>query len=164
MTLYINVGAPGSGKSTYAAKFVAGKALKDAALPLNARPESVVILNADEIRGFYGTSEMDQSVSFETFQFIGFAAEMLFRQGFSVLVDVTSKNKQSRSKLIELARKYNARTVAFVFDTPLAVCQARNAARSRVVPPDVVERIFREIQPPVMGEVDEIKIISHLQK
>jgi predicted kinase len=163
MNLYINVGAPGSGKSTHAAKFVSARALHDAALPLNVRPEPIVVLNADEIRGFYGWGEQDQSVSGEAFKFIGFAAEMLFRQGFSVLVDVTSKNKQSRAKLIELARKYNARTVAFVFDTPLSVCLERNASRARVVPPDVVERIFHEIQIPVMGEVDEVRVISHLQ-
>ena len=149
--LYITIGAPGCGKSTKSAQIA-------------AENPKLVILNADELRGLYGCGEWDQTVSAQAFDFIQKAANVLFRQGFSVLVDVTSKDKRARAEFLSIAAKYKARTIALCFDTPLAVCQARNAARSRVVPADVVSRIFSQIVWPVAGEFDEIRHISHLQK
>ncbi len=76
-------------------------------------------------------------------------------------VDVTSKDKRARAAFISIAKQYRARTIALVFNTPLAACHLRNASRKRVVPPDVVERIFNQIQAPLPGEFDEIRVINY---
>jgi len=153
MNLYISIGAPGSGKSTYLRDFEDNSA--------RFGPEIIVNLNADELRGLYGKDESDQSVSAQAFDFIAKAAHVLFRQGFSVAVDATSKDKRARAAFIEIAKQYGAKTVALVFDTPLDICLARNAARERVVPPDVVRRIYNQIQHPLPGEFDEVQVISN---
>ena len=48
-TLYITVGLPGSGKSTYAKEFVKGK--------------DIEYLSSDELRAVYGKGEDDQTVT-----------------------------------------------------------------------------------------------------
>lgn len=153
MTLYINIGAPGSGKSTLAEQICRSQRIKEG--------EIIIRLCADELRGLYSKTgdEGDQSVSYQAFQCIAATTEIAFRQGFSVLIDVTSKNKKARSQFLDIARKYGVYTVALVFNTPLEVCLARNAARKRVVPPEVVVSIYNEIQAPLPGEFDEIRVI-----
>ena len=148
MTLYQLIGSPAAGKSTYAANLCREK-------------QGIVCLNADELRGLYGKDESDQSVSYQAFKFIESACHILFRQGFSVAIDVTSKNRKARAVFLDIAKKYGAKTVAVCFTTPLEICQARNAARARVVPPDVVARIHGEIVLPLPGEFDEVRIIKN---
>lgn len=150
--LYITIGAPGSGKSTYAKELQ--KTHFQDGFP-------VVILNADELRGYYGKDETDQSVSAQAFEFIRHALNMLLKQGFHVLIDVTSKDMRARAEFLAIARKYKVSTMALVFNTPLEICQARNAARSRVVPPDVVERIYNQIVLPAPGEFNYVNVIQN---
>ena len=49
-TLYITVGLPGSGKSTYVKNFIKDK--------------DVEYLSSDELRAIYGKDETDQSVTY----------------------------------------------------------------------------------------------------
>jgi predicted kinase len=61
------------------------------------------------------------------------------RQGLSVVVDNTNVFREQRASVIELARSLGV--VEFnhlVMLTPLEQCLARNAARERVVPPEVI--------------------------
>jgi len=50
--------------------------------------------------------------------------------GRSVVVDNTNPTVADRAALVALGRAAGARVVAFVFDTPIEVCLARNAART----------------------------------
>ena len=47
--------------------------------------------------------------------------------------------RRARKPFIQAARKAQARVEAIWFDTPVAVCQARNLGRARQVPPHVIE-------------------------
>lgn len=176
MKLYVTVGAPGCGKSTYLQKMIEEKAISGIVSSTGSvdlvtgttftknnsvTPETIIRLNADELRGLYGKDEMDQSVSAQAFDFIAKACHVLFRQGFSVAIDVTSKDKRARGAFIAIAKRYGARTKALVFDTPLHICLARNAKRDRVVPSEVVERIYNQIQHPLPGEFDEVEVITN---
>jgi protein phosphatase len=147
MTVYLEIGPPASGKSTHARSF--------------AERERAVRLSADEIRGIVGTGEDDQSVSYIAFKNLETAAEILLRQNFNLVIDNLNKDRKSRKRIVELARKYNARLVAFIHQPPLEVCIERNRSRERQVPEEFLIQIYNEIQIPLPGvEVDETLKIS----
>lgn len=73
-----------------------------------------------------------------------------------VVFDATMVRRGDRRVLIDAARAAGVRVDAVWMDTPVAVCRARNAARSaeRRVPDDVFERMAAELaaEPPSTAE------------
>jgi predicted kinase len=69
--------------------------------------------------------------------------------GRSVVVDNTNPTLEDRAALIALGRAAGARVVAYVFETPLDVCLARNAARTGRdrVPPVALFTTRKRMQP-----------------
>jgi predicted kinase len=66
------------------------------------------------------------------------------RQGHDVVVDNTNVRVDDRRPLIDLGREHGARVVGFVFESPLADCLRRNAAREgRARIPDVGLHVTR---------------------
>ena len=100
-TLYITVGLPGSGKSTYAKEFIKGKEIE--------------YLSSDSLRAVYGKDENDQSVTSIVFGHIKRKVDEFLKDGKNVLVDATSVNRKERSDYINTAKKYGAKVVAIVF-------------------------------------------------
>ena len=104
-TLYITVGLPGSGKSTYVKNFIKDKEIE--------------YLSSDELRAVYGKSEEDQSVTSFVFGHIKKKVDEFLKDDKNVLVDATSVNRKERSDYINTAKKYGAKVVAIVFITVL---------------------------------------------
>ena len=146
-TLYIAVGLPGSGKSTYAKNFIKGK--------------NIEYLSSDSLRAVYGKNEEDQSVTPIVFGHIKKKVDEFLKDGKNVLVDATSVNRRERSDYINTAKKYGTKVVALVFKMDRDGLIARNLKRGseggRVVPDWVIDKMLAKYEEPSVSEgIDEI--------
>lgn len=147
-TLYITVGLPGSGKSTYAKEFVKGK--------------DIEYLSSDELRAVYGKGEDDQTVTPIVFGHIKRKVDEFLKDGKNVLVDATSVNRKERSDYINTAKKYGAKVVALVFKMDRQGLIDRNKKRGeqggRVVPDWVIDKMLAKYEEPSFAEGIDVTI------
>ena len=147
-TLYITVGLPGSGKSTYAKEFVKGK--------------DIEYLSSDELRAVYGKGEDDQTVTPIVFGHIKRKVDEFLKDGKNVLVDATSVNRKERSDYIKTAKKYDAKVVALVFKMDRQGLIDRNKKRGeqggRVVPDWVIDKMLAKYEEPSFAEGIDVTI------
>ena len=132
MTAYVMVGAPGSGKSTYAAKL--------------AQTENAVIISGDDIRSeLYGSAEIQGNWG-EIWECI--EEQVSDSCGMPVILDGTHYRKDYRQEAITLLRSYGYTTVeAIVMDASLPTCIARNFSRiERSVPDYIVTAMHEKLQ------------------
>jgi predicted kinase len=141
-TLYITVGLPGSGKSTYVKNFIKDK--------------DIEYLSSDSLRAVYGKSEEDQTVTPLVFGHIKKKVDELLKDGKNVLVDATSVNRKERSDYINTAKKYGAKVVAIVFKMDRQGLIDRNKKRGeqggRVVPDFVIDKMLNKFEEPSYSE------------
>jgi predicted kinase len=140
-TAYIMVGAPGSGKSTYAAKL--------------AQTENVYIISGDDIRQeLYGSAEI-QGNWVEIYDRI--EEEVAAHCGQNIVLDGTHYRKDYRSEAISLVRSYGYDNIeAIVMDASLATCLARNfQRRERNVPDYIVSEMHEKLQRSLKGIFEE---------
>ena len=147
-TLYITVGLPGSGKSTYAKEFIKGKEIE--------------YLSSDSLRAVYGKSEEDQTVTPLVFGHIKRKVDEFLKDGKNVLVDATSVNRKERSDYINTAKKYGAKVVAIVFKMDRQGLIDRNKKRGeqggRVVPDWVIDKMLAKFEEPSYSEGIDVMI------
>lgn len=67
-------------------------------------------------------------------------------------IDATNLAPWERRPYVLLAHLYGAETEALFFDTPLDICIARNRARDRAVPTEVIRELAGRLVPPNVGE------------
>lgn len=147
-TLYIAVGLPGSGKSTYAKNFIKDK--------------DIEYLSSDSLRAVYGKSEEDQTVTPLVFGHIKRKVDEFLKDGKNVLVDATSVNRRERSDYINSAKKYGAKVVAIVFKMDRQGLIDRNKKRGeqggRVVPDWVIDKMLAKFEEPSYSEGIDVMI------
>ena len=147
-TLYITVGLPGSGKSTYAKEFIKGKEIE--------------YLSSDSLRAVYGKDENDQSVTSIVFGHIKRKVDEFLKDGKNVMVDATSVNRKERSDYINTAKKYGAKVVAIVFKMDRQGLIDRNKKRGeqggRVVPDWVIDKMLAKFEEPSYSEGIDVMI------
>ena len=147
-TLYITVGLPGSGKSTYAKEFIKGKEIE--------------YLSSDSLRAVFGKSEEDQTVTPLVFGHIKRKVDEFLKDGKNVLVDATSLNRKERSDYINTAKKYGAKVVAIVFKMDRQGLIDRNKKRGeqggRVVPDWVIDKMLNKFEEPSYDEGIDVMI------
>jgi len=146
-TIYIAVGLPGSGKSTYAKNFIKDK--------------DIEYLSSDELRAVFGKSEEDQTVTPLVFGHIKRKVDEFLKDGKNVLVDATSVNRKERADYINTAKKYSAKVVVLVFKMDRQGLIDRNKKRGeqggRVVPDWVIDKMLAKYEEPSTSEgIDEI--------
>jgi predicted kinase len=146
-TIYIAVGLPGSGKSTYAKNFIKDK--------------DIEYLSSDELRAVFGKGEDDQTVTPLVFGHIKRKVDEFLKDGKNVLVDATSVNRKERADYITTAKKYGAKVVALVFKMDRQGLIDRNQKRGseggRVVPDWVIDKMLAKFEELSHSEgIDEV--------
>ena len=126
--LYVMIGIPGSGKSTYAKNI----------------PNTTVV-SSDEIRheltGDYSNLTKDKQV----FPLLEKRILDLLKAGKDAVYDATNINLTKRRKI---TAKYSdlAKIVYIFMDTPLKVALERNRNRERKVPEDVIRNMYKYLK------------------
>ena len=138
ITLWILIGLPGSGKSTFAKCFSSG------APPLQ-------LISTDQIRGDLFGDESTQGPwppiwkhVTQEFQQVVFRVHQGTLAG--AIYDATNAQRRGRRAVIQAARQagFN-RLLAIWLDMPITVCLDRNQRRSRQVPKDVIQAMARKL-------------------
>ncbi len=145
--LVLLVGAAGSGKSTWAA----------------VRYRDVEVVSADALRAVVGSGTADLDASEDSFRLLDQIVEGRARRGLTVVIDTVGLAAARRAGWAALARGSGLSLVAVVFDTPAAVCRARNAARDRPVPAAVLAgqlRRMRDVKAELEREGWEVLVLA----
>ena len=125
--LYTMIGIPGSGKSTIA----------------NQIPNAVVI-SSDAIRKeLYGAEEI-QGDGKQVFDLVYKRIGDELAKGNDVVFDATNLTPKARNAVF----RFTAEHIAIYVRTNLGTCLARNAARPRVVPKEIILKMKNRLIPP----------------
>jgi protein phosphatase len=123
--LVVLIGAAASGKSTFAAShFVADD-----------------VVSSDRLRAEMKGAPTDEVVFAELHR----RSQARLAAGLLVVVDATNTDWMWRAALLTDARRHGRPAIAIVFNLPVEVCLAHNAARSRTVPASVIRRQVADV-------------------
>lgn len=144
--LHMCIGPQGSGKSTWAKKFV-------------AENPDILYLSTDKIWLTLGPMS-DRSIARKVYPILTRHAEAALRKGQSVLLDATFIRKSWRKDYVKLGRQLGAKLIAHVFkadrDTLIKRVQHRAANGGLNVPTDVIDKYIAQFEQPDGTEFDEI--------
>ena len=115
-------GPGASGKSSWAAE--------------HFPPDAVV--SSDRLRAVAGAGEDDVSASADAFALLEEIVRVRVGRRLTTVVDTLGLDAPRRAAWVALARSQGMACVAVAFDTPAAVCRARNRARSKRIPVDAL--------------------------
>ena len=133
--IILPVGPPAIGKSTWALEEVRKS---------NGKFKR---LNLDELRAMYGVTTFNPSEERLIQQTMYDAAERLLNKGYNIIADNTNLSSKSWHEWNELAKKVGDCTVEekhFDVNITLKELKRRNSLRDRVVPEDVIERMYNK--------------------
>jgi protein phosphatase len=128
--LVLLIGAAGSGKSTFALRHF----------------DADAVISSDRLRGALASDEADQGATEAAFWELDQWLDARLAVGTLAVVDATNVEWMRRSALIGRAHHHGRPAIAIVFDLPLDLCLARNAARPRTVPAAVIRRQHDELR------------------
>ena len=142
MRAFVMVGAPGAGKSTYAAKL--------------SKIEEATIISGDDIQeDLYGSANT-QGNWVEIWDRIEEEVELCAGDNKNVILDGTHYTSTYREEAIAMLKSYGYDQIeAIVIDTSLDNCIFRNASRHRGVPRHVVIEMHKKLQSSLKTIVNE---------
>lgn len=145
-SLILLVGIPGSGKTTYAKKYI-------------EEHPSIVHLSSDDIRKeLYGDESIQGNPS-EVFTLMQKRAVEFLNNGQSVVYDSTAVTRKDRAGIIAACPKF-VKIECHIIWAPIETCIERDASRKRTVGKEVIDRMLKRFQAPYYDEgIDEIKVI-----
>lgn len=137
---YVMVGIPGSGKSTYARRFLGG----------------AYRISLDDMRKMLTGRDYEESAE-PAVVVAGHAVRVALarwasQKGRDLVFDATDVTRQRRASLVATALRFGFKPVAVYVSCPLDVALKRNAERARKVPDDVIRRFYRDLVPPSLDE------------
>lgn len=128
MFAFVTVGAPGSGKSTWA------KSLGE-----------FYEVNLDDFRKLVSNSESNQAATGEAVKLRDETLNWLGLAYKNIVISDTNANVTHRTKLLEHLKELGYTTIVTLMKADLETCLERNQNRNRVVPEYAVRRIYNEI-------------------
>ena len=147
--LWITIGIPGSGKSTWLNKYAKGPVVSRDAIRFGLLKEGDDYFKYENevVKTFY-----------ETIQ------EYIYDKNIvNVYADATHLNEKSRRKLLKELDLTDVQVNYLYFDTPLNVCKKRNALRTGLanVPETVIENMYVSLQKTTQKEIDLYKVLTY---
>lgn len=150
-TLFLLLGYPGSGKSTFSRQLAAS--------------EDIVRVNSDELRTYmFADTEQIHNPGNNTAVFgaLDYVTERLLKANCSVIFDANNNRIKDRAKHERLAADCGAQTVVLWVKTPLEVARLRDKERESIpgytpIPPKRYDEIVAALQVPI-GEEKVIAI------
>ena len=121
------VGPGAAGKSTWAA----------------ANFPADTIVSSDRLRAVVGAGEDDVAASKDAFALLEDIVARRIGRGLTTVIDTLGLDAVRRDGWLALARQHGMACVAVTFDTPAEECRARNRARSKRIPADVLSAQLR---------------------
>lgn len=107
--LYVMVALPRAGKSTY----------------IKNNLQGLVQVSADQLRLLISGRRFSKKDEPKVWWVRNIMLEILMQQGMDIVVDQTNINRERRRPLLELAKKYDYRTIAVEIKTDLKICKKR---------------------------------------
>ena len=141
--LYMLIGLPASGKTSFAKQYSA---------------DNVIHISSDAIRKeLYGSEEVQDNPN-KVFSIMFHRTIDNLLKGNNVIYDATNISRKYRMAFLrdldaalgDFTSKVTI--IGVVFAVPINVCLDRNLARSRSVPEDVIYRMYRNFQVPSVYE------------
>lgn len=141
------IGLPGSGKSTYANKYLA---------------EDCKILSSDGIRKELFGDENNQENNQLVFRTLYERAKQFLKQGKNVVIDATNVNTEERKKSLENFKDFEVKRIAIVINTPLEKCIQQDKQRERNVGSAVIYKFAKIFSMPTKQEgFDEVIVVKN---
>lgn len=151
-TVYMLIGLPGSGKSTYAEKL--------------AKEKDAIIVSTDKIREeLFGDEAIQENERYDNNTVFSLAytrTKMAMLEGKNIIFDATNINRKKRKYFLEILSKeyfwslrntdYTYRFHAILIATPYEKCLKNNLNRRRVVPEEVIKRMMCNFEVPMKFE------------
>jgi predicted kinase len=131
-TLITLCGPAGSGKSTFARRFIAKH--KDQGY------KATTIVSSDYCRALVCDDETNQQVNRDTFDLFYYIINKRLFQNRLTIADSTALQADARYRLLDLAQRHHYATCLFVFNISLATClhYDQQQSRGRVVGEQVI--------------------------
>jgi F420-dependent oxidoreductase-like protein len=126
-SLVVLIGAPASGKSTWAAE--------------NFHPSQIV--SSDHLRGVIGEHDLDLSATDDAFELLDQIVQMRLGRGLTTVIDTTGLDSARRSTYLALSQRFDVPAVAVRFSTTAAECKRRNRERSHPVPAKAIDAMAK---------------------
>lgn len=137
--LFMMCGLPGSGKSTCIDR-------------IEYNGEKPIVHSSDKLREeLYGDANV-QEKNGELFVELHRRIKEDLKNGNSVVYDATNLSKKRRIAFLNELNKINCKHYCIVILTPYKKCLKQNRMRERVVPDDVILRMYKNFQPPAYSE------------
>ena len=158
--LYVIIGLPGSGKSTYAEQL--------------AEEKNAIIISTDGIRKeLFGDEAIQENERYNgntVFCTAYDRIKLAMLEGKNIIFDATNINRKKRKHLLDLIKPENflalAKTnhiysyVAVLIATSYEKCLQNNLCRRRVVPEEVIKRMMINFEVPIYNEGwDKIEVV-----
>lgn len=133
-------GIPGSGK-TYL-----GRAAADTG--------ECILISSDDIREKLWGDANDQRNPKRVFEEMEKLTLGLLVEGYNVIYDATNLKRKNRIAILNKVRELDSLIDAscIIFDIPLDICIRRAAERDRVVPEEVIRRMYKTMEKPTYDE------------
>jgi F420-dependent oxidoreductase-like protein len=102
-----------------------------------------LIVSSDRLRALVGTGEDDITASTDAFALLETVVQQRMARGLTTVIDTLGLDADRRTAWLARAREHGLPCVAVGFDTPAAECRARNRARAKRIPADVLTSQLR---------------------
>ena len=137
-TFTMMVGLVGSGKSTYAKQL--------------AEQTNAIICSSDAIREELCGDENSQDNNDEVFKILHSRIKENLKNGKDVIYDATNINSKRRRAFLSELRRIPCVKKCVIMATPFEMCCIQNESRDRVVPYEVIERMYKNWNTPYWFE------------
>ena len=143
------VGIPAVGKDTFAREYI------------KQHPDTIIHSSDDIREELYGDASHQGSPA-KVFELMRSRTLRDLRAGKNVIYNATNIKWRDRNSIMsQVKRIKDAECICKVFVAPVEVCKERNAARERVVPDFVYDRMLQSFQVPFYNEgFDTIEVIK----